>query len=153
MPTYTVIRPFTYGGTDYAFGDTIDLSTASSNVIIGLLRGDWVDAGGAAAPEVSNALTISTNPTATAYTLALADAYAYLRFTDAGALTVTVPTNAAVAFEIGTVIEVYAAGAGGVTIAGDTGVTVNGAGALSQYGAASLTKVGADEWDATGALA
>lgn len=43
--TYTVIRPFTYGGTPYAFGDEIDLSAASANVVIGLLRNDWIDAG------------------------------------------------------------------------------------------------------------
>lgn len=104
------------------------------------------------AESIANALTIDNNATASAYTLVLDDAYSYIRFTDAGAVTLTVPTNAAVAFEIGTVIEVYAAGAGGVTIQGDTGVTVNGAGDLSENGAASLTKIAEDEWDATGAL-
>lgn len=41
---YAVIRPLTYGGTAYALGDSIDLSGASNNTIINLLRNGWITA-------------------------------------------------------------------------------------------------------------
>lgn len=93
-----------------------------------------------------------TDKTGTSYTLALDDAGKVLRFTDASAVTVTVPTNANVAFPTGSVVEVYAAGAGGVTMQGDTGVTVRNAGTIGEFGTATLTKHDTDEWVATGAL-
>lgn len=83
----------------------------------------------------------------TADTLVLADAGKVVRYTDAAAVTSTVPTNASVAFAVGTVINIYAAGAGGVTIAPATGVTIrNNSAALAQYAEVSLRKDGTDEW-------
>jgi hypothetical protein len=61
-------------------------------------------------------------------------------------LTVTVPTNASVAFSVGTVINVYNINSTDLTIAGDSGVTVRNAGDLAQYGEVSLRKRGTDEW-------
>lgn len=85
--------------------------------------------------------------TGTAYTLVLADAGALKSFSAAGAVTVTVPTNASVAYQIGTRIHVLSTGAGGVTVAGDTGVTVrNVATTLAQYEQGTLYKIAADEW-------
>lgn len=87
------------------------------------------------------------------YTLTLADAGRYVRSTAAAAITVTVPTNAAVAFEIGSVLQIRQAGAGQVTVNGDTGVTVNAAETRKTRAVGStlaIIKVAANEWDLTG---
>lgn len=91
------------------------------------------------------------------FTLDLADAAQYHRVSNAGAVTVTVPTNANVAFPIGTNLTIIQAGAGQVSVAGEGGVTINSADSLLstrvQYSAMTLVKVGTDEWDLTGDLA
>jgi len=70
-----------------------------------------------------------------------------LRYTNAGAVTATVPPNSSVAFPVGTAVNVYSAGAGGVTVAAGAGVTIrNNADPLVQYGEVSLRKDGTDEW-------
>ena len=70
--------------------------------------------------------------------------------------TLTVPTNANVAFAVGTQILVVQTGAGQTTIAGDSGVTVNSAGGLlklnAQWSVAVLVKRGTDSWLASGDL-
>ena len=95
--------------------------------------------------------------TGTTYTLALVDAGAVVTATNADAVTVTVPTNAAIAYPVGTVINVLQGGAGAVTVEGDTGVTVNGVSGGSvttttQYQGATLLKVATDEWIISGAV-
>jgi microcystin-dependent protein len=90
----------------------------------------------------------------TTRTLALADANSYIRCTANTAITITVPTNASVAFPIDTEIDLFMAGIGTVSVVAAGGVTINAAG-LSISGlhrAATLKKVGADEWDFIGAL-
>ena len=96
--------------------------------------------------------------TGTAYTLVLADAGKIVSMSNASANTLTIPTNAAVALPVGTVINVTQLGAGTTTIKGDTGVTVNGTSAGSeaisaQYKSASLVKHAADTWVVEGSLA
>lgn len=63
--------------------------------------------------------------TGASYTFAPADARRLNVFDRATAQTVTIPTNANVAFPIGTVLRCVRKGAGLVTIAPDTGVTLN----------------------------
>lgn len=87
--------------------------------------------------------------TGTTYTLVLADAGKLVTLDNASAITLTVPTNASVAFPIGTQILLGQLGAGQVTVAGDTGVTVNTPETLKlrkQYAQAALVKIGTDEW-------
>jgi hypothetical protein len=79
------------------------------------------------------------------YTLAIGDINTVVLM-NGTSLTLTVPTNASVAFPVGTIVNVYNANATGVTIAGDTGVTVRNAGALAEFGEVSLRKRGTDEW-------
>lgn len=90
------------------------------------------------------------------YTLALADAGTVLEMNSASAHVITVPTNAAVAFPIGSLITLSRLGAGSVTITPAGGVTVrSAAGALAisaQYAGAVLRKRAADEWVLTGSL-
>lgn len=90
--------------------------------------------------------------TATSRTLALTDAWNLLRPATTSAITLTVPTNAAVAFEIGTEITIRALG--NVTLAAASGVTLNApsGGTLSMTARMTVTlkKVAADVWDVIG---
>lgn len=98
--------------------------------------------------------------TGTSYTPVLTDQYQVLiTRSNASASTLTIPTNASVAFPVGTVITVLNKGAGVVTISGAGGVTVLSAGAvaasptLAQYKSAALIKVATDTWYVVGAIA
>lgn len=96
---------------------------------------------------------IQTNEQTGNYTLVLTDAGKVIECNNASAATVTVPTNASVPFQVGTVINIYAMTANAVTIAGDAGVTVRNAGIIAdQYVEVSLRKRATDEWVATGNL-
>lgn len=99
----------------------------------------------------NNIITEST----TARTLAIGDAFKYIRTTNGSATTITVPLNASVAFATGTQIDVFQAGAGQVTFAATGGVTINyntGLKIGAQYKAATLKKVATDTWDLVGGL-
>ncbi len=89
---------------------------------------------------------------ATSRTLALTDAWNYVRPGTTSAITLTVPTNASVAFEIGTEITVRALG--NVTLAAASGVTLNApsGGTLSMTARMTVTlkKVATNEWDVIG---
>ena len=93
---------------------------------------------------------------ASSRTLALTDANDYLRVTGT-TVTITVPTNASVAFDIGTEISVIQTTTGTCTFAASGGVTINSRDSNvqidGQYGAVTLKKVNTDEWDLVGALA
>lgn len=94
----------------------------------------------------------------TTKTLALSDKNTIQECSNASAQTITVPANAAVAFDVGTVIIFEQHGAGQVTIDGDTGVTVNGVSGGSvaidaQYRSAMIRKTATNTWIAIGALA
>ena len=100
--------------------------------------------------------TFTTDAT-TARTLSLSDNFASLRFTNAGAITVTVPTDASVALPIGSYIELYQWG-GQITVAAATPATTSIRSTDSQtksrttYSSMVLVKVLADEWLLTGDL-
>ena len=84
-----------------------------------------------------------------ARTLALADSGKYIRFTNAGTATITVPTNAVVAFPVGTEI-ILRRHAGPLAIL-NPGVTVNNAAliaTIAAHGNVALKKVATDTWDA-----
>jgi hypothetical protein len=91
------------------------------------------------------------------YTLTLADAGKAVEISSASATTLTIPPNSAVAFPIGTVIEVHRYGAGTVTLAAGAGVTIRSAGSKlaigNQYSSVSLRKRATDEWILNGDLA
>ncbi len=90
--------------------------------------------------------------TATSRTLALTDAWNYVRPGTTSAITLTVPTNASVAFEIGTEITIRALG--NVTLAAASGVTLNapsgGTLSMSARMTVTLKKVATNEWDVVG---
>jgi len=111
----------------------------------------------------ANTLTISaptpvTVPVATktaSYTLISDDAAYYIRMNSASPLNLTVPLNSAVAFPVGTVIQVRQAGVGQVTFVETVGVTINSSESLKLRTAgstATLIKVATNEWDLMGDL-
>ena len=108
---------------------------------------------------VTDPVTIN-DQSGTTYPLVLADVGKLVTLANAAAITLTVPTNAAVAFPVGTIIALQQMGVGAVSVAGDTGVTINGTTPGSetltnaQYlTTATLTKHGTDVWTLTGAVA
>lgn len=108
----------------------------------------WINPGDAA-PIVIDTKTSS-------YTLVLSDAGKNIEFNSASATTLTVPTNAAVAFPVGTALLVTQVGAGQVTIAGASGVTIQSSYSRTklsaQYAQASLIKRATNTWLLAGNL-
>jgi hypothetical protein len=100
--------------------------------------------------------------TGTTYTAVSTDQYQVLvTMSNASANTFKIPTNASVAFPVGTVITVMTIGAGTCTISavnsGTTTVLSAGATAaaptLAQYKSAACIKTGTDTWYVVGAIA
>jgi hypothetical protein len=100
--------------------------------------------------------------TGTTYTTVSTDQYQVLvTMSNASANAFKIPTNASVAFAVGTVITVMNIGAGTCTISAVTPgtTTVLSAGAtaasptLAQYKSAALIKTGTDAWYVVGAIA
>ena len=93
--------------------------------------------------------------TGTTYTGVLGDDGKKITMSNASANTFTIPTNASVAYPVGTILSVTQLGAGITTIEGDTGVTLNGvvagSGAINdQYSGVTLLKIATDTWIAEG---
>lgn len=110
-----------------------------------------VGATGATGPTGPAAATVASinAQTGTSYTLALSDKDALVTLSNTSAIAVTVPTNASVAFPIGTNINLAQFNTGQVTVSGATGVVVNSTPGLkfrSQWSTASLIKVATDTW-------
>jgi len=90
------------------------------------------------------------------YTLsALTERDSLIEMGKATAQTVTIPTNASVAYPVGTSIDILQTGAGQVTIAGAGGVTVNSTPGLklrTQWSSATLFKRAENTWVVYGDL-
>lgn len=107
------------------------------------------------------AFTVGAAQTAD-YTAVIADAYQVVKLMNkATAIAYKIPTNASVAFPIGTVLTVLNIGAGVCTISAITSgtTTILSAGAtaaqptLAQYKSAACIKTGTDAWYVVGAIA
>jgi hypothetical protein len=124
--------------------------------VVGAFVSNALDTLDTASDPATIAAGTDNNQTGTTYTLVLTDAdNKTVWMNNASANTLTVPTNASVAFPVGTKINVMMEGAGTTTIDGDTGVTVNGVsgGAVAintQNQGATLTKRATDTWIVTG---
>jgi hypothetical protein len=108
------------------------------------------------------AFTVDADSTAATYTAVLDDAYQVLvPINSATATAFKIPTNASVAFPVGTAITVLNKGAGLCTISAVTSgtTTVLSAGAvaasptLAQYKTAACIKTATDTWYVVGAIA
>jgi hypothetical protein len=94
---------------------------------------------------------ITENLQTESYTLQLSDRNKVVAMNNAASAVVTVPTNASVAFPIGSIVNVYAMSNQTINIAGASGVTVRNAGRLfERYVEISLRKRATDEWVASG---
>jgi hypothetical protein len=107
------------------------------------------------------AFTVNTAQTSD-YTAVLADAYQTITpMNKATAIAFKIPTNASVAFPVGTVLTVLNQGAGTCTISAVTSgtTTILSAGAtaasptLAQYKSAACIKTATDTWYVVGAIA
>lgn len=121
--------------------------TADSSTV---LHGDSVFRAVTAAPQT----TVTANlQTGTSYTLALVDAGRVVERNNASANTTTIPTNATVAFPVGTVIEVFQYGAGTSSVVAASGVTIlpgpSPVAIASRYQSLSLRQRVANEWVVT----
>ena len=106
-------------------------------------------------PVVLNAQTAT-------YTTVLADAYKLVTMSVASANNFQIPTNANVAYPVGTVINVIQIGAGqttiqavtsGTTTISSTGATATAPKLRAQFSAASCIKVATDTWYVVGDIA
>lgn len=103
---------------------------------------------------ISAAVSLSILAKTASYTLALADAGYLITMTSTSAIVLTIPTNASVAFPIGTTIQIYRGGAGSVTISPASGVTLRSAGSYTtlynEYSMAYLVKLSTNTWVLSG---
>lgn len=97
-----------------------------------------------------------TTISGTSHTLDADDADSLLVFTNANAITLTVPANANEAIDPGTTFRLTQVGTGVVTVVGDGGVTVETLGAetatAGKYAVATLVKRATDTWLMTGSV-
>ena len=110
-------------------------------------------------PKVAQSINAQTGTT---YTLVLADQGKYITASNASAITISIPTNASVAFPIGTSVDIFQLGAGQVTVSAassgtttvlSTGATAAAPKARVQYSAMTLKKVATDTWHVIGDIA
>ena len=90
-------------------------------------------------------------------TIALEDSGKHFRSTTAGNITLSIPTNATVAFPTGTAISIVEQAAGNILVNAISGVTLYQAGnstagnrVISTFGVATLMKVDSDTWFISG---
>jgi hypothetical protein len=106
--------------------------------------------------QLASSLFLATNAqTGTTYTTVLADQGKVVELSNAASITLTVPTNASVAYPVGTTINLLQTGAGQVTVAGAGGVTVNATPGLklrAQWSSATLIKRAENTWVLVGDL-
>jgi hypothetical protein len=143
-------------------GTTTLTLPAATDTLVGKTTTDTLTNKTLTSPVINGA-TIGTSiinlainaQTGTTYTPVLADNGKLVTLSNASAITLTVPTNASVAYATGAQINIEQIGAGQVTVVGDTGVTVNGTGTKlrTQWSAATLVKLGTDSWTLIGDLA
>lgn len=104
---------------------------------------------------VATAMIAINAQTGTTYTAVLADDGKLVTCDNGSAITFTIPTNASVAFGIGTQINIMQLGAGQITISG-AGVTFRSQGSKlktnGQYAVATCCKIATDTWVVVGNL-
>jgi len=97
-----------------------------------------------------NITGVVTNRQTASYTLALGDSNDLVEMNVATANNLTVPLDSAVAFPVGTKIDIAQYGAGQTTVVATGGVTVRSAGGAlklaAQYSGATLVKIATNEW-------
>jgi hypothetical protein len=134
---------------------TASLASQANNTVLGNVSGSSATPSALTQAQLAGlAISPVTTQSGTSYTALIGDANTYIRFTNASAVTFTIPLNASVAFPVNTVIEMEQAGAGTLTVAAAGGVTINSRAShfslAGQFGVAALKKVATDTWTLTG---
>ncbi len=106
---------------------------------------------GPTGPAGADAPTITSinAQSGTSYTLVLADANKLVELGNSSAITLTIPTDASVAYPTGTTVSILQTGAGQVTVTGPSGGTFNftpGNKLRAQWSSATLIKRAANTW-------
>jgi hypothetical protein len=142
----TTSKEVTYGNTISVAGNITSGNISTTGNISGNTNGFTI--GYLNVPQISAANA----------TLALTDAGKHYYSTTAGNLTLTIPTNANVAFATGTAISIVVQAAGNVLVNATSGVTLYMGGnstagnrVVGTYGMATLMKVASDTWFISGA--
>jgi hypothetical protein len=98
-------------------------------------------------------LEIPQNAQSTSYTLATVDSGKHIYSQNTATQVITIPTNANVAFSVGTTVSIILQGSGSITVNPFSGVTLYLAGnstsasrTISAYGMATLIKVATNTW-------
>ena len=134
-----------------ALDDLTDVTITSSaaNDVVYYNGTGWVNKYVASIPTLTNAQSGTT------YTLVLGDAGKIVEVGNASTITVTIPTNASVAYPVGTQITLLQTGAGQITVSGPSGGTLNatpGTKLRAQWSSATLLKRATDTWVLIGDL-
>jgi hypothetical protein len=167
--TLTTARTLTIGATGQTFNGSANVTwtlaqigAAASGVntdITALDQDITITATGTIAANTIGYRGIPQNAQSGTYTFALSDAGSHVYSTNSGAQTITVPTNASVAFPIGTAVTVVNNGTTAITFT-TTGVTVYKAGTSTAWasggtvavrGLVTWLKVATDTWFVSGA--
>jgi hypothetical protein len=140
----TAARDAAFGGAgEPVLAEGMYAFTSDTNTLWFYTGSAWESAG-----ATTQQLTLN-DQTGTTYTLVLADTGKFVTLSNASAIALTIPTNASVAFPIGTQINLVQLGAGQVTVGG-AGVTIRSQGTKlklnGQYSAATCVKINTDEW-------
>jgi hypothetical protein len=93
----------------------------------------------------------------TSYTPTLTDANDYIVVTNSSPITLTIPPDSSVAYDVGTTLTIEQGGTGTITVSPGSGVTINSRGSLLSlnglYAVATCVKTATDTWTLTGDLA
>jgi len=126
------------------------LSDGRAKAAAGTASDDLIQKSQLDAAQAALVLTTISQTVTAPVTLALTDQSKIVAVNNSSLTTnvvVTIPTNASVAFPVGSVVEVLAIGVGGAKIVGASGVTLSGSYiAYPNYGAVRLVKTATNTW-------
>lgn len=159
------------GATDKTFNwvDATDSWTSSENInlasgkdlkvngtaVISSTAGGFIFTDGTQTKEGVPSRTPIISKTASYTLTAESERDSLIEVNSGSATTITIPLNSAVAYPVGTTLDILQTGAGQVTIAGDSGVTVNSTPGLklrTQWSSCTLFKRATDSWVVFGDL-
>lgn len=127
----------------------VTITSATTNDVVYFNGSAWVNKYVQAIPTTTNAQTGTT------YTPVLSDAGKIIEISNSSAITLTIPTNANVAYPVGTQITILQTGSGQITVADPAGGTLNatpGKKLRTQWSSATLLKRATDTWVLIGDL-
>lgn len=155
----TLVTPLSNPLVADAFGVFPDVyydDTAAVRVIVKQANGVTLSDTDPYVVDFVAATTINTYA-GTTHTLGLADQNAVAAFSNASAVTLTIPPDSTTDFPVGTFVEVYQGGTGDITPTAGSGVTLNVRGSFTktagQHAVIALRKSAANTWYMVGDLA